>query len=51
MYDIGHEVLRRPVLDTRENDGPSASGVGVGGHAFDFLVMEVCDDGAPTTDG
>ena len=22
MYDIGHEVLRRPVLDTRETNFP-----------------------------
>src|SRR5438067_1340604 len=27
------EPLRRPVLDTREGNGPSASGMGVGPHA------------------
>ena len=40
LYDVGREPLRRPVLDTREDDGPSASGVGVGPHAIEFLVMQ-----------
>ncbi len=39
LYDVGYEPLRRPVLDTREDDGPSASGVGVGPHAS-YLVMQ-----------
>jgi DNA polymerase-3 subunit delta' len=30
----GGDRQRRPVLDTREGSGPSASGVGVGPHAF-----------------
>ena len=40
LYDVGREPLRRPVLDTREDDGPSASGAGVGPHAIEFLVMQ-----------
>jgi Tol biopolymer transport system component len=41
LYDVGREPLRRPGLDTREGDGPSASGVGL--HPIDFLVMELLD--------
>ena len=29
LYDVGHDVLRRPVLDTPERDSARASGVGV----------------------
>ena len=43
IYGFGRENLRRPVLDTREDDGPSASGVGVGPHAIEFLVMELVE--------
>jgi hypothetical protein len=33
VSDGGMDLLRRPVLDTRERYGASASGVGVGPHA------------------
>src|SRR5262245_52542103 len=35
-------VLRRSVLDTREDDGPSASGAGVGPRAIDKWAGGVC---------
>ncbi len=42
IYSFETETLRRSVLDTREGNGPSASGVGVGPHAS-FLVMELVE--------
>jgi error-prone DNA polymerase len=39
---IASPALRRPVLDTREGNGPSASGVGVGPHA---IKESWCTDG------
>jgi LAO/AO transport system kinase len=35
------EIRRRPVLDTREGDGPSVSGVGVGPHAHKEMSVGV----------
>ena len=47
LYDVGHEVLRHPVLDTSERYGARASGVGEGPPAsdecVDFLVLEYLD--------
>ncbi len=42
IYGFDSEPLRRPVLDTRERSGPSASGVEVGPHAS-YLVMELVE--------
>jgi hypothetical protein len=44
---MGVGPLRRSVLDTHEGDGPSASGVGVGPHAWDKDEWDVAlADGA-----